>query len=120
KLNIMGAFDRINGTQSPIVSPMCAIAIRIRTERFEEGTKKIQILFIDADGKTVLPPINSEIQIQLAPGESTASLSFVLTTPQLKLSNFGEYAIDLRVDGVSLAAIPLYVRQLEPPAQSQH
>jgi len=95
-----------------IIWPLCSIALKIRTERLEEGTKRLQVLFVDADGNVILPTLDVQAQLRLAPGESTATLQFVMIIPQLKLPNFGEYAIDLRVDGISAASIPLYVRQM--------
>ena len=89
KMNIIGVFDHMNALQAPIVWPLCAVAAKIRTDRFEEGTKRIQILFVDADGKVVMPTLEVQAQIRIGPGESTATLQFVVIMPQLKLPNFG-------------------------------
>jgi hypothetical protein len=115
KLNLLGTFDHINTHNVPVVWPVCALAVKVRTERFEEGMKRFTIRFIDADGKTIVPAFDAQIQITLAPGESTATCQFVSTMLQLKLPNFGEYAIDLTVDGSPVASIPLYVRQIQMP-----
>ncbi len=37
KLNILGSFDRLNAVQAPITHPQCALAIKLRFERVEEG-----------------------------------------------------------------------------------
>src|SRR5262245_35252621 len=115
KLNILGAFDHINAVAAPVVWPVCALALKVRTDRFKEGVKRFTVRFIDADGNTVIPALDAQTQIRLSPGESTATCQFVVIMPQLKLPDFGEYAIDLAVDGVPIASIPLYVQRIEPP-----
>jgi hypothetical protein len=39
-----------------------------------------------------------------------------LDIQQLKLPKFGEYSIDLAVDGRAEASLPLYVKKLNEPA----
>ena len=119
KLNILGAFDHINTPNVPVVWPICALALKVRTERFDEGTKRFVIRFVDADGRTIIPAFDAQVQVRIGPGESTATCQFVVIMPQLQLPNFGEYAIDLAVDGTPTASIPLYVRQIQIPPQQQ-
>lgn len=119
KMNILGTFDHINALAIPIVWPVCALAVKVRSERFEEGVKRFTIRFVDADGRTVVPAFDAQLQLRLAPGESTATCQFVAIMQQLKLPNFGEYAIDLTVDGSPVVSIPLYVRQIQIPPQAQ-
>jgi len=109
KLNILGSFDRLNATQTPVMHPQCALAIKLRFERVEEGTKSIRIQFVDADGKSVMPTLNTTSQVQFRPSDSTATASLVLVIQQLKLPKFGEYSIDLAVDGHHEGYIPLVV-----------
>ena len=109
KLNILGSFDRLNATQTPVMHPQCALAIKLRFERVEEGTKSIRIQFVDADGKSVMPTLNTTSQVQFRPSDATATASLVLVIQQLKLPKFGEYSIDLAVDGHHEGYIPLVV-----------
>jgi hypothetical protein len=109
KLNILGSFDRLNATQTPVMHPQCALAIKLRFERVEEGTKSIRIQFVDVDGKSVMPTLNTTSQVQFGPNDSTATASLVLVIQQLKLPKFGEYSIDLAVDGHHEGSIPLVV-----------
>jgi hypothetical protein len=120
KLNILGCFDRINALQAPIVHPLCALALKCRFERVEEGQKRIRISVIDTDGRLIMPTLDAQIQIHIGPDSSTATAQLVLIIPQIKLPSFGEYSIDLAVDGRQEASIPLYVKQipLVPPMQS--
>jgi hypothetical protein len=109
KLNILGSFDRLNAKQAPVTHPQCALAIKLRFERLEEGTKSIRVGFVDADGGEVMPTLNAATQVQFGPNDSSATASLVLVIQQLKLPKFGEYSIDLAVDGDQKASIPLVV-----------
>jgi hypothetical protein len=121
KLNILGSFDRINVPAMPLNYPLCAIAIKMRFDPIEAGVKRIRISFMDADGRLVMPSIDTQTQINIAPNESTATAQLVLVIPQLKLLNFGEYWIGLAVDGRQEISIPLYVRQtLNTPQVQPH
>src|SRR2546428_833020 len=87
------------------------IVVRMRLERVEEGTKSIRIQFVDADGKPVMPTLTTTTQVRFGPTDSTATASLVLVIQQLTLPRFGEYAIDLAVDGHHEGSIPLIVGQ---------
>jgi hypothetical protein len=109
KLNILGSFDRLNANQTPVTHPQCALAIKLRFERLEEGQKRIQIAFVDSDGKSVMPTLNATTQVRFGPSDSNATAMLVLVIQQLKLPKFGDYSIDLAVDERHEASIPLVV-----------
>jgi len=89
--------------------PQCALAIKLRFERVEEGQKRMRIAFIDSDGASVMPTLNATTQARFGPNDSTASASLALVIQQLKLPAFAEYSIDLAVDDRHEASIPLLV-----------
>jgi len=109
KLNLLGSFDRLNATQAPVMHAQCALAIKLRFKRVEEGAKAIRIDFVDEDGKSVMPTLNANAQVKFGPNDLTATASLVLLIHQLKLPKFGEYSIDLAVDGHDAGSIPLTV-----------
>ena len=117
KLNILGSFDRINAAQVPVTHALCALAIKLRFERLEEGQKRIRISFMDTDGTAVMPTLDAGTQVSFPPGEHTVTACLVLQIQQMKLPNYGEYSIDLGVDGRHEASIPLFVRPINgaPP-----
>jgi hypothetical protein len=112
KLNILGSFDRLSAKQAPVTHPQCALALKLRFERLEEGQKRIRISFVDSDGASVMPTLDTTSQVQFGPADSTATASLVLVIQQLKLPKFGEYSIDLAVDNDHKASIPLLVSQI--------
>lgn len=113
KLNILGSFDRLMAKEAPVTHPQCALAIKLRYERLEEGQKRIRISFIDSDGTSVMPTLDTATQVQFPPNEPSVTSCLVLVLQQLKLPKFGEYSIDLAVDDRQEASIPLFVRQIQ-------
>jgi hypothetical protein len=112
KLNILGSFDRLNAKDVPIVHPHCALAVKLRFERIEEGERKIRITFIDPDGSSILPPVDVTAAVRFSGNESSSTTSLALAIQQLKLPNFAEYSIDLAVDGRHLVSVPLIVARI--------
>ena len=49
-------------------------------------------------------------------GQRTVTSHFVILIQQVRLPKFGEYTIDLGIDGRQLGSLPFYVTQLERPA----
>jgi hypothetical protein len=119
KLTIVGSFDHIWSVQAPIVYPLCALAAKLRFRVVEQEMKKIRISFIDSDGKSVMPIVDMPIPVRVQPGESTASVPFVMIIQQLKLPRFGEYSIDLAIDGMQQTSIPLFAQPVQLPPQMQ-
>ena len=115
KLNILGSFDRLNAASTPVTHPLCALAIKMRFERLEEGQKRIGISFVDSDGTAVMPTLDANTQVSFPSDDSSVTASLVLQIQQLKLPNFGEYSIDLAIDGRHEASIPLFVKRAEQP-----
>jgi len=116
KLNILGAFDHVWAKEEPInYNANITIAARLRFASVEEGEKKIRLSFVDIDGKQILPPIEVGMVVKIPTGESTSTLNVVLNIQQIKLPKFGEYSIDLAIDGRQEASLPLYARRMPPP-----
>ena len=115
KLNVLGSFDRLHANETPVTHPLCALAIKMCFERLEEGQKRIRISFIDSDGKAVMPTLDAATQVAFPPDEHSVTACLVLQLQQMKLPNFGEYSIDLGVDGRQEASIPLFVRPAGQP-----
>ena len=112
KLNILGSFDRLNATTTPVIHPQCALAIKLRFQRVEEGQKRIRITFIDQDGVAVMPNVDATVDVRIAGNEPSGAVPVVLNIQQLKLPRLDEeYSIDLAVDDRHEASAPLFVRR---------
>jgi hypothetical protein len=121
KLSLLGAFDGIFAREAPVVHPQCAIALRLRVARSEEGKHEITINFIDADGHLVMPSVRGGVDVRMPPNRDSVAVNLVLNIHQLRFTRFDDYAVDLSVDGRPEASLPLVVVQLPPhgPPQQQ-
>lgn len=111
KLNILGAFDTIWATNIPAVHPQCSIALRIRFENIERGEHRVTVNFVDLDGRHIIPPANGTVNINFPDQQRSGSANLILNIQMLQLQRFGEYAIDLAIDGRREASLPLFVTQ---------
>ncbi len=111
KLNILGAFDTICAPALPALHPQCAIALRIRFDAIERGEHRITVNFVDADGRPIIPPANGAINVDFPEGQPSGSANLILNLQGLKLERYGEYSIDLAIDGRLEAHLPLFVRK---------
>lgn len=112
KLNILGSFDRLNAREAPAMHPQCALAIKLRFERVEEGPKRIRIAFVDADGAAVMPALDATTEVRFRADDPTFTVPLALVIQQLRLPRFGEYSIDLAVDDRHETSIPLFVSRI--------
>jgi hypothetical protein len=107
-LDVAGAFDIFMSPRAPVVVPACWLAGRVRFERIEEGAHQIKILFMDADGRLVVPAIVEEIEVVFSRDLPTVCKAVAIPFAQLTLADFGEYAIKVAVDRIILASVPVY------------
>ncbi len=113
KLNILGTFDTIHAGKLPVVWPHCALALRIRFSKIEEGEHRVRISFMDEDGRAVLPPLDGMVRVSFGPDAKTMATNLILNMERIKLENPGEYAINLAIDGRQEKSLPLYLRLRE-------
>ena len=112
KLNVLGAFDSIYAKKTPIVHPACTVATRIRFDRIEEGEHKVSIAVIDEDGKPIVPRLNANISVKARPDAGSTVVNLILNLQRLKFENYGEYRIDLAIDGKVEGSLPFSVREV--------
>lgn len=110
KLNILGARDTIWLPQVPAVHPQCAIALRIRFSPIEEGNHRIKINIADEDGNLVVPSLNGNVSIKPRGGQSSVTANLILNIQRLKFGKFGQYSVDVALDGRQEASLPLFVK----------
>ena len=111
KLNILGAFDTIGAAKVPAVHPRCAIVVKIRFERIERGEHRLKLNIIDQDGGFIIPPLEAPLAVSFPDAQPSATAQLILDLHNLKFAKFGEFSIDLAVDGRQEASIPLFIRQ---------
>jgi len=112
KLNILGAFDRINGRQFPLTHPHCAIALRVRFDRIEEGNHRVKMSLVDADGQSIVPGLDGNIAIKFPGDVHSVCANVVLNINGLKFDKPGQYSIDLALDGRHEKSLPINVVEI--------
>jgi hypothetical protein len=113
KLNLLGAFDTIYAPQLPAVHPQCAMALRVTFMAGDEGKHTLQLNFMDADGRSIMPnfpPVPFEVV--LPEDIHFVTRNFIVNIQQLKFAEAGLYSVDVRIDSQSQASIPLSVKNL--------
>jgi len=121
KLNLLGTFDTIFTSQLPAIHPQCSIALRMTFNKVEEGHHKVKLNFVDEDGRSVMPPIEMPVDVQVPEETIFLSRNFIVNIQKLKFEKEGLYSIDIAVDGRQEGSVPLLVRVMPkapaPPAQ---
>jgi len=116
KLNLLGAFDTIYAPQMPAVHPQCAVALRATFLPGDEGTRKLTLNFINADGHPIMQGIEMPVPVTLPDDAHFITRNFIVNFQQLKFAEPGLYSVDIRLDGESQTSIPLLVKLIEQPA----
>lgn len=114
KLNLLGAFDSFFVSEVPATHPYCAVVLRLRFERAEQGEHSITMHLIDEDGKHVMQPLEGRLRVQ-GSNNTTSTSNLILNLQGLRLTRFGELAFHLQIDGKPAASLPLYIRQVQAP-----
>lgn len=112
KLTIVGIFDTLYGQKIPIVYPSCSLAIKLRFDKIEEGSKKVCINLSDADGQNIVPRIEIPLKVQMMNDQYTCTKDIVANLKEIKFKSPGEYSFNLAIDGRHESSIPLFVREL--------
>ena len=110
KLNVLGAFDNLFAKETPVRHPACSVATRIRFSKIEAGGHTVRIFIMDADGNSVGPKLEGNISVRIGENASTAVVNLILNIQHLEFKQYGQYQIDLAVDGNVQASLPLFIR----------
>jgi hypothetical protein len=113
KLNLLGSFDTIYAPQLPAVHPQCAVALRVTFTAGDEGQHKLALNFINADGHSIMPPIEVPVAVALPEDAHFVTRNFVVNIQQLRFAEAGLYSVDIRLDDQSQASIPLLVKLIQ-------
>jgi hypothetical protein len=114
KLNLLGAFDTLYVSSVPAKHAACAIALRLRIEKSEEGEHAFKITIIDEDGNHAIPAIQGKLNIRVPPGFDTAAANLVVSFQGLELKQLGDHQVDFLIGNQVTASTPLHVRAHPP------
>ena len=111
KLNILGTFDTIGAREIPVIHPQCAVATRIRYDRIERGEHRLKLTVADADGQLIVRPLETVMRVAFPDHQPSHPYNMILNLQRMKFEKFGEFTIDLAVDGRQEACLPLFVTE---------
>jgi len=114
KLNLLGAFDTIFAPQLPAVHPQCSVALRVTFVSGDEGDRKLKLNFVNADGHSIMPPIEIPVSVALPEDAHFVTRNFIVNIQGLRFPEAGLYSVDVRLDDKSKAGLPLWVKNLPP------
>ncbi|HNP18472.1 MAG TPA: hypothetical protein PKL31_08575 [Fulvivirga sp.] len=107
KLVIMGTFDSIFGSITPIKHPVCALSLRLRFAKSEIGQHTMRIKLINPNQK-VLQTIDAQLQVnEPNSGVDYTSINTVLRFGNLEFDSFGKYSFELYIDDEWSRGLPL-------------
>jgi hypothetical protein len=112
KLNILGSFDLICSKEESIVHAACAIAVRVRFFKVEEGEHSLKLAITDQDGLLIVPPINGDFSIGMAPDAVSYAQNLIFNLQALEFPHFGDYSINLHIDNKLIDSLPVYLRPI--------
>jgi len=116
KLNLLGTFDQIYAAKLPVVHPACAIALRLRFDKMEEGPHDVKLQLVNPDGIPVFQSMEGLVNPRMGDEIGSVAVNLILNFQNVKFDEFADYQINLTVDGVAMASLPLRVRQMHRPA----
>ena len=118
KVNLLGVFDTMHATATPVVHPACAIVVKVRYNRADAGNHELRLTIMDADGNALIPPFQAAVTVRFTDDEEPYQApNLIVSLHNLQLPAFGEYAVDLEIDGRQRAQLPFFVRPLPQPPQ---
>ncbi len=109
KLCVLGAFDTLVSRNFPVAHPHCAIALRLLFRSADEGKHAFRIKLIDSDGKSDLPELCPEMEVRIPGDLYFLSRNMVINLQGLPFAAPGQYSLDIAMDDVMVARIPLQV-----------
>jgi len=115
KLCLLGAFDTIIAQSLPAVHPQCSIALRLVFRKEEEGAHSVRVNFVDEDGKSIIPPLETLLEVLLPDDFYFATNNLILNLQQLNFQKEGLYSIDVSIDGSNNISIPLQIMLAPTP-----
>jgi hypothetical protein len=116
KLSLLGAFDTIYAPQLPAMHPHCAVALRVTFMPGDEGARQLKFNFVNADGKSIMPPIEIPVAVTLPDDAHFLTRNFILNFQGLTFAEAGLYSVDVLLDNKSQTSIPLSVKLAARPA----
>jgi hypothetical protein len=116
KLNILGVFGLVNAFAVPVQYPHMTVVLQLTASPGEKGTSHVlRLVVVDDDGKPVIRP--AEMQVTVPDNLPGPDVDFNVLTNivGVQLNKFGEYRVDVLIDGQSKAQLRFRLQAVPPP-----
>lgn len=114
RLNILGTFTEIPAKTLPLVHEGFYVTVRLRFSRTEEGTHTVRLKMVDPDSRDFSQPVEQRFSIKFKDDAPSLCVQYVARFKDLKFNSFGNYRVDLAIDGLDAASLPVLVRKPAP------
>lgn len=109
-LNVLGAFDRISADTLPYPMRLKYMLAWVRYKPSENGAHHAILSLVNADGNTLLGvEFSSEVKCDEDSGPFTSAYYYTCIF-DVPLAEYGDYAVNLSIDGNHVASAPLFFR----------
>lgn len=118
KLHALGiGIDTVYAKNVPATHPVMYAVIALRFSSVEVGRKEVGIQLIDADGKSLIPPLERSLTVERPPtGYTYRTHRIALGLHGLTFPSYGDFSVCWLVNGQEVARLPLKVApRIEPP-----
>ncbi|TLU83194.1 MAG: hypothetical protein FDX30_09055 [Chlorobium sp.] len=110
KLNILGTFNSINSEVIPVALPCFYIIGIIRYKKNEIGIHKVDVKIMQNNNVIFSALEGQEIEFNDFDGNDTFNMNIIVNVIGCEFKNYGEYYINLQIDGILLAKSTLYIK----------
>jgi hypothetical protein len=113
KLNVLGVFDTISAREFPFRHAAMVFVVRMTADFTEQGTCKLEVRLMDADGGQVFKAEGPMEVSGGAPGRP-AKPHVIIGLSGISFGKPGDYSFEILVDGQHMKSVPLYVTEAPP------
>ena len=111
KVNVLGCFDHITPKTLPYRHEICAVVARVRFFKSEEGKHPVKIEMIAPNGELMKPKITGNVNVTIPEDRDSQISNIVLFLQRLNFKEYGTYAVNLIIDKITKAFVPLNVKK---------
>jgi hypothetical protein len=114
KLNILGAFSRINAKTFPVVHPRMALALKLVADNYNEPTtmRSLEIILSDADGNELMQ-VSGGVQIPRDERGNRRDANVILELNALEFPHPGIYEFAVYIDAQKIDDTTIELVQLQ-------
>jgi hypothetical protein len=113
KMTAVGiGIDTIYAAKVPLTHSLFYSTISIKFSATDVGPKQVGMRLIDADGNSIMPPLDATINVSSPPqGLLYRNQNIVLAIRGVTFPDYGDYTISWLLNGQEIKTVPLKVAQ---------